>query len=302
MEAFIGLAKVAHVAFRRPGFDAEFRLGLAGDEIDLAAVRLDVIDDDVAVLAPPFGAVVDPLAIEQRGRIRRAIGDASGEIHRRLPEQDIAHDRMHAVGADHGIGDCGRAVGESQAYAVSGLIQSGELVAESHAFVGYGAGERRVKIAAMREQVGRAEFLFGALAEDHVELDVATLPVPVVPGARVERPATHALLQPQLAQHLHGVAADLDSGAQPRELLRLLIDRDRDADPAQRGGGCEPAHAGANDRDVERFCHRPLPQSLIYAGLNPAFVSAARDSSDFSASRNARTAGRSSRARTIAKS
>jgi hypothetical protein len=69
------LAQFPDVALRRPGLDTEIRLRLAGDEIDLAAVRLDVIDDDVAVLAPPFGAIVDLCATEQRGGIGGAVGD-----------------------------------------------------------------------------------------------------------------------------------------------------------------------------------------------------------------------------------
>src|SRR5215475_5216728 len=51
-----------------------------------------------------------------------------------------------------------------------------------------------------------------ALASDHVELDFAGPPVAVVPGARIEGLAAHALLQPKPAQHLHGVTADLDAG------------------------------------------------------------------------------------------
>ncbi len=171
---------------------------------------------------------------------------------------------MHAVGADHGIGVGSRTIGERQPDAVSSFIQSGQLVAEFHAFVGHGAGKRRMQIAAMREQIGRAELRLRALAEDHVELDVAALPVAVIPGARIERPAAHPLLEAELAQHLHRVAADLDAGAEPRELLRLLVDRDRGADPAQRGGGREPAHAGADDRDVEWFGHSsPAPVSYL---------------------------------------
>src|SRR3954447_25012022 len=54
---------------------------------------------------------------------------------------------------------------------------------------------------------------------------------------------------------MHGVAADLDAGTQPREVPRLLVDGDVVAGLAQAGGGREPAHAGADDRDVEPFRH-----------------------------------------------
>ncbi len=101
----------------------------------------------------------------------------------------------------------------------------------------------------MRQQIGRAEFLFGALAKNHVEFDFAGAPVAVVPGARVEGLRAQSRFQSQPAQHLHGIAADLDAGANPRELRRLLVDGDIDAHPPQRSGGREPTHAGADDRN-----------------------------------------------------
>ena len=101
----------------------------------------------------------------------------------------------------------------------------------------------------MRQQIGRAELLLGALAKDHVEFDFAGAPVAVVPGARIERLRAQPRFQPQPAQHLHGVAADLDAGADPRELRRLFVDGDVDADPPQRRGGRKPTHARADDRN-----------------------------------------------------
>jgi hypothetical protein len=122
-------------------------------------------------------------------------------------------------------------------------------VIEPDAFIWNGAGERRMKIAAMRQQIGCAKLLFGALAEDHVELDFTGAPVAVVPGARIERLRAQPLLQPQPAQHLHGVTADLDAGANPRKLRGLFVDGDVDADPPQRRGGRKPTHAGADNRN-----------------------------------------------------
>jgi len=54
--------------FADQDLDPEIRFRLAGHEIDLAAVRLDVINHNVAVLSPPFGAVIDfPSAKKRRG-------------------------------------------------------------------------------------------------------------------------------------------------------------------------------------------------------------------------------------------
>ena len=120
---------------------------------------------------------------------------------------------MDAVGADHGIGCHSCAVGKGEPDALAAFLQPDQFVIEPDAFVRNGAGERRMQIAAMRQQIGRAELLLGALAKNHVELDFAGAPVAVVPGARIERLRAQSRLQPQPAQHLHGVAADLDAGA-----------------------------------------------------------------------------------------
>ena len=93
---------------------------------------------------------------------------------------------MHAVRADNCIAECGCAIGKVQAHAIADLIQSDELMTELDAFGRHGAGERGVQIAAMGEQIGRAELALGAFTEDHVELDVAGSPVPVVPGTGIK--------------------------------------------------------------------------------------------------------------------
>ena len=56
-------AELVEVAGRRPGFHGELRLRHAGDEIDLVAVRRDVIDDDVAIRPPPFAALFGPVTL-----------------------------------------------------------------------------------------------------------------------------------------------------------------------------------------------------------------------------------------------
>ena len=101
----------------------------------------------------------------------------------------------------------------------------------------------------MRQQIRRAKLPFGALAKNHVELDVAGAPVAVVPGTRIEGLRAQPRFQAQSAQHLHRVAADLDPGPDPRELRGLLVDGDVDTYPSECRCGREPAHAGADDRN-----------------------------------------------------
>src|SRR6516165_410950 len=155
---------------------------------------------------------------------------------------------MHAVRTDDRVGDSRCTVGEAQAYARADLIQSDQFMTEPDAFVRYGAGERGMQVAAMGEQIGRSELALGAFTENHVELDFACAPVPVVPGTGIKRLGAQSLLEPKLAQNFHGVAADLNAGAYSRKLRRLFVDGDFDADTAQRGRGGESAHAGADDR------------------------------------------------------
>jgi len=61
-------AKLVDVSRGRPRLDRKFRLGLAGDEVDLAAIRLDIVDHDVAIRSPPFGAIADLISVQQRRR------------------------------------------------------------------------------------------------------------------------------------------------------------------------------------------------------------------------------------------
>jgi hypothetical protein len=67
-------------------------------------------------------------------------------------------------------------------------------------------------------------------------------------------PVSHVRFEPEPAQHLHRIAADLNAGAQASEFRRLFVDVDADARPMQRGGGRQPAHASSHNRDGE-FCH-----------------------------------------------
>ncbi len=156
---------------------------------------------------------------------------------------------MNAIRGNDRIRHRGCAVGKSQSDTVVDLIESNQPMAQLDAFVGDRPDERSVQVAAMGEQIGRTEPLLGGFAENHVELHVARSPVPVVPGARVERLCSQSFFESELAQDLHGIAADLDSRTDPRELRGLLVHRDIDADPPQRRGARETAHPGTDDCD-----------------------------------------------------
>jgi hypothetical protein len=138
---------------------------------------------------------------------------------------------MNAVRCNDRIRNRGCTIGKGQPDAAVALIQSDQPVAQLDAFVRNYAGQRGVQVSAMGEQIGRAKFLFGALAENHVEFDFACSPVPVVPGARVEGLFAQSGFEPQPTQNLHGVAADLNSGPKPDELRSLLVHRDIDTCP-----------------------------------------------------------------------
>src|SRR5437879_11591731 len=97
---------------------------------------------------------------------------------------------------------------------------------EMDPFSRHGARKRGMKIAAVAEQIGRAVSLLGRLAEDHVEAYLAGVVFPVVPGARIKRTRAHQRLEPEPAQHLHRIAADLNACAQSRKFRSLLEDID----------------------------------------------------------------------------
>src|SRR3974390_817849 len=106
METGIGLSQLVHVALGRPRLPRHpvgwFRN--AGDEVKLAAVPGRVIDHDVAIFAPPFGARAGDFSRQEAGAENGTVGDAAAMYRLVGPDDDLAHHRVNAVGADHGIG------------------------------------------------------------------------------------------------------------------------------------------------------------------------------------------------------
>ena len=156
---------------------------------------------------------------------------------------------MNAVRSNDRIRNRDCTIGKRQSHAAVALLQSDQPVAQLDAFVRNYAGQGGVQVPTMGKQIGRAKFLFGALAENHIEFDFACSPVPVVPGAWVEGLFAQSRFEPQPSQNLHGIAADLNSGAEPDELRSLLVHRDIDTHPPEDRRGSEAAHAGADNRN-----------------------------------------------------
>jgi hypothetical protein len=100
MEAFEAFAQFADT-HRRPRFDRESRFGLTGHEVDLASIRLDIIDDDVTIGTPPFGAVIDLMSAKEFCREHGPISDPAREIRLVVPKyvdelEDWERQRMAA--------------------------------------------------------------------------------------------------------------------------------------------------------------------------------------------------------------
>jgi hypothetical protein len=70
----------------------------------------------------------------------KPLSRAAGEMRLLLAEQGSAHDRVDAVGGDHGIGDDSAAVGEAQSHALRRLIEPDQLVVEMDPFGRHDAG------------------------------------------------------------------------------------------------------------------------------------------------------------------
>jgi hypothetical protein len=85
--------------------------------------------------------------------------------------------------------------------------------------------------------------------------DLAADRVTVERGRRRKSEVAQSRLDAEPAMHLHGIRALLDAGADPRELVRLLVDLGADAALPQRRRQSEPADPGADDRNRRHVSH-----------------------------------------------
>jgi len=86
-------------------------------------------------------------------------------------------------------------------------------------------------------------------------LDLAGIADTVEMGVRRKGALAQGVLNANAAQDLHRIGQHLDAGADPAELMRLLVDLDVEARLPKRAGRRHAAHSGADDCDFGR-CHR----------------------------------------------
>src|SRR4051794_13866317 len=103
MEAPVSGPKLVQVSLGGPAFGAPVRLGQAGDKVDFVPPRSHVINDNMAVRAPPLRAIVDGESVQQRSQEGGAVGNTASEAGLLRAEEPFPHARMHTIGTDQRI-------------------------------------------------------------------------------------------------------------------------------------------------------------------------------------------------------
>src|SRR5215475_14949495 len=157
---------------------------------------------------------------------------------------------MYAVRPNHSIKLGGCPVGKIEADTIaSNQRQTRKLVIELQNAFRYEPSQSGVKVSAMRQQIWCSPPLFGGLTEDHVETDLASIEILVIPRSWIEGcPAQHRL-QTKHPQNFHGIAANLDASAHAHEARSLFVDGDvYTGTPECRRCG-ETAHPSSDNRN-----------------------------------------------------
>ena len=183
---------------------------------------------------------------------------------------------MDAVRPDDGIGLDMREIRKCQPKPGADAIDADELLVEMNGLREIDRCERPMQIGAMQGNVGSAEAPLD-LGSHGVQIGYfAGIPVAIVPDIGREAGVADVRFEPEAAQHLHGVRVHLNSGADPREGGRLLVNVGRDADFSQGRRRAEACDAGADDGDrrLSMTTHmREMPQQ---SGGKAAAASEAR--------------------------
>src|SRR5215470_5674988 len=214
----------------------------------------DPVVHDMAVRSHPV--VRSDFYIEMAYPLDRhqpAPGDAAGEPRLLGAEQQMAHTRMDAVGADHKVGLGGTAVLEARDNARLVLDQIDEPVSDMNALLRYGGTQELGEIAAVEVIVGRPEGRFDLGAERRALQGAAVVPAALVHGERPHTHFVHCRLESEANEQARGIGADLDAGADLADPRRLLVDLDVEAGLQEVQGGGEPAEAAADDGDFHSW-------------------------------------------------
>ena len=127
----------------------------------------------------------------------------------------------------------------------AGLAQADDVVRQRRT-------HHAVQVGPVRSHVGRAVFLGRDRLERLARAQAGVVPLDRDHVDRLEGVAAKLVFQPERAEYLDRVRADLDAGADLLEPRRTFVDLDLDAALAQRDRRREPADAAAHDDDPKR--------------------------------------------------
>ncbi len=244
------------------------RGGHRAHQVDLVPPAGHEIGEDVPVLSPPLGAIVDGTASDAAGREDRPLGDASGVARRFGPEQELADDGPEPVGADDDI--CRRcpAVGEGQMHVVRVLLETDEGMAEVEAARCQRRFQHLVQVCAVDIEEGRAETGLCTGIEIEPVRRLSRIPGAAYEGRRSNRRRNELRFEVEAAQHLDGVGAQDDARADPGKEGGLLVDRYGKAGALQEPRNRHAGEAGADDGNasIGRRHARPYRAATVSGG------------------------------------
>src|SRR5215469_8577325 len=106
-----------------------------------------------------------------------------------------------------------------------------------------------MQIATMRQEIRRSPAILRRFTEDHVEANRTRIIVLVVPGSRIKSRRAQGGLEPEGAQDLHGVAANLDTRTKATEAGGLLVHGDLNAGAPERRRSRKASYPRSDDRN-----------------------------------------------------
>src|SRR5215475_4684958 len=195
----------------------------AGHQINLIARLVDVIDQNVAVRSPPFGAVARLHAVEQCRRIDRPMSDGAGETRLAWPDNRLAELRVDAIRADHHIRLGLRSVREAHLYRVAVLLHIGEPPAERYCTGLDFLQNRCMQIVAVNSNIAGAVLSLASLAETQFEQNVASVPLSTGENIGVDTDLAQALLCTESAEHLHYIRRNVNARADSLKGLSMFV-------------------------------------------------------------------------------